>query len=384
MLELTLYVIFAALTAMSVFVACKLMFAFKHFKMKQLMSGKAMLDELPSVSVCIPARNETHAMTQCLERVIASTYPKLEIIVLDDSSADNTSILIKSFAHAGVRFVEGSQLPEGWLGKNHALQGLLHEASGSYILFMDVDTHIQPDTIEQLVAYAKQENASMISVLPRRADGWRASVLLGTLRYLWELVLHRRSAPAVASSAWMIHRHTLRDDLGGFDPIKSAIQPEAKLAAALMTSNGYKFLIGTPLLGISYEKKWLSQIETSIRLLFPVLGGRVLTASLTTAVLFVLNLPLLMIVAGLFDSDGWSIIQSMALWQLCVFIALYGLYLANTWNKGWWVGALLWPIVIAQEFVLIIISTHRYIRRNVTWKGRPVERPLIHHIFNRK
>jgi glycosyltransferase involved in cell wall biosynthesis len=350
------------------------MFAFKHFQMKRLISVPSLLDELPSVSVCIPARNETHAMTSCLESVIASRYPKLEIIVLDDSSADNTSILIKSFAHAGVRFVQGSALPDGWLGKNHALDGLLHEASGTYILFMDVDTHIEPDTIEQLVAYAKQESAMMISVLPQRIDAWRGSVLVATLRYLWELVLHRRSAPAVASSAWMIDRHALRDQLGGFEPIKSAVQPEAKLAAVLMRTRAYKFLIGTPLLGVSYEKKWQSQVDTSTRLLFPVLGGRGIYSILAALVLFLLNMPTIIIIAGFID--GWSLLQTMALWQLCVFIALYGLYLSKVWQKGWWLGALLWPFIIAQELSLVIVSMHRYIRRQVTWKGRPIERPV--------
>ena len=79
---------------------------------------------LPSVTVCIPARNEDHALTDCLHKVLASDYEKLEIIVVDDNSVDNTSVLIKSFAHAGVRFVAGSELPEGWLGKNHSLQML--------------------------------------------------------------------------------------------------------------------------------------------------------------------------------------------------------------------------------------------------------------------
>lgn len=90
----------------------------------------------PSVSVCIPARNETHAMTQCLERVLASDYEKLEVIVFDDNSADDTSVLVKSFAHAGVRFIPGKKLPEGWLGKNHALEVLAQEASGTYIIFL--------------------------------------------------------------------------------------------------------------------------------------------------------------------------------------------------------------------------------------------------------
>lgn len=349
------------------------MFAFQHFKMKKLLSAPSMLKDLPSVSVCIPARNETHAMTQCLERIISSSYPKLEIIVLDDNSADNTSTLIKAFAHAGVRFVEGTSLPDGWLGKNNALQGLLDEASGTYILYIDVDTQILPDTIGQLVSYIEQEKVSMISVLPRRQDGWRTSVVFGTLRYFWELILHRKVVPAVASSAWMIHRHTLRDQLGGFEAYKSDVQPEAKLAATLSLSNSYRFIIGTPLLGVSYEKKWLSQVQTSIRLLYPILGGRLLGNLLALIGLLILNLPLFVLVTGLFN--GWSVFQTFALWQLCVFSALYGLYLDKVWQKGWWFGGIMWSYIIAQECVVLIASIYRHLSHSIVWKGRPVAMP---------
>ena len=51
-------------------------------------SEKENIAELPSVSVCIPARNETHAMTECLERVLASDYEKLEIIAEDSDKND--------------------------------------------------------------------------------------------------------------------------------------------------------------------------------------------------------------------------------------------------------------------------------------------------------
>src|SRR5690606_10627587 len=60
--------------------------------------------ELPTVSVCIPARNETNALEDCLRSMLANDYPKLEILVLDDCSQDRTAEVIKSFAHAGVRF----------------------------------------------------------------------------------------------------------------------------------------------------------------------------------------------------------------------------------------------------------------------------------------
>src|SRR5665648_287743 len=122
----------------------KLFKATKQFRVPTTINSST---DLPTVSVCVPARNETHAMTRCLEAVLASDYEKLEVIVLDDSSVDDTSVLIKSFAHEGVRFVSGETLPTGWLGKNHALHGLQNEASGSILLFIDVDTHISPTTI---------------------------------------------------------------------------------------------------------------------------------------------------------------------------------------------------------------------------------------------
>lgn len=370
MIELILYGLFVVLSAISVYLVLKLQYAFKNFKMKQLISVPTMLGDLPSVSVCIPARNETHAMTQCLERVIASTYPKLEIIVLDDSSVDDTSILIKSFAHAGVRFVEGTKLSGEWLGKNHALQELMMEASGSYILFMDVDTLISPETIGQLVAYLKEEKATMISVLPRRSDGLRTSVVFAPLRYFRELILHSKKTPAVSSNAWMIDRHILRDDLGGFESLKSHIQPEASLALTLMKQDKYRFLIGTPLLGVDFEKKWTSQVETSIRLLYPTLGGSLAKNLLAILALILVCLPIFIIPMAIINDLTY--IQIFCWWQLCVFVAIYADFLSKIWNRGWWLGALLWPAIVIQELILVIISVVRYKLGIITWKGRKI------------
>jgi glycosyltransferase involved in cell wall biosynthesis len=350
----------------------KLQYAFTHFKMKSNLSAPAMLTDLPSVSVCIPARNETHAMTQCLEHVIASTYPKLEVIVLDDSSKDNTSILIKSFAHEGVRFVEGSPLPDHWLGKNHALQGLLDEASGSYILFMDVDTIIEPTTIEELVSYMSQEEATMISVLPRRNEGLRASVIFSTLRYFWQLILHTKKNPAVASGAWMIHRHILRDTLGGFASHAMSIQPEAEFAAELMQEDKYRFMLSTQDLGVNYEKKWRSQVDTSLRLLFPMLSSNIILAIGAILLLIVILQPLVALATSIFI--GWSVTSRIAVIEYTLFLIMYAKYLHKVWRGNWWIGMFLWPFIVLQELILLIISICKYLSHSVMWKGRLVVR----------
>ncbi|HET8884327.1 MAG TPA: glycosyltransferase family 2 protein [Candidatus Saccharimonadales bacterium] len=328
--------------------------------------------EAPSVSVCIPARNETHAMTQCLERVLSSDYRKMEVIVFDDESKDDTSILIKSFAHAGVRFVPGTPIPDGWVGKNHALEVLAREASGTYIIFMDVDTHIKTTTISQLVGYAMTENLQMASVIPERNDTWRASVLFGHLRYFWQLLLSRQSAPAASSSLWLINRRTLLNTIGGFGLHKGEVQPEAHLAA-LIGSKAYHCLVSNQELGVSYEKKWQSQYETSRRLLYPTAGGTWQGGLVGLIILTLLNLPFFVMLTSVVT--GWLIIHTIAGGFVLSFALLYGRYTHAVWRRHWWIGVLVWPIVALQELIVFISSVIGYARRTITWKGRPVLAP---------
>ena len=351
----------------------RLRYAYSHFQMKGVATTPHDSADLPSVTVCIPARNEMHAMTECLERVIASNYPKLEVIVLDDHSRDDTSTLIKAYAHEGVRFVEGSALPEGWLGKNHALQGLLKHASGKYVLFMDVDTRLSPDSIGQLVEYTLREDVKMVSVLPRRDDGMRSSVLFSTLRYFWEIMFHRKESPATASNAWLIHRQTLIETWQGFSAFKSAIQPESKLSAALMATNDYRFVIGSQLLGIAYEKKWRSQVETSIRLLFPLLGSKTSHGIIAFLDMLIVAWPLFVLLSGFVY--GWGIHQLLSGVLILMFGGLYYSYLRRVRSHGRVLGALLWPIIVVQEAIVLVMSMERYERGAVTWKGRVIKVP---------
>jgi chlorobactene glucosyltransferase len=323
----------------------------------------------PSVSVCIPARNEMRVMTECLERVLASDYEKMEIVVFDDSSTDDTSVLVRSFAHAGVRFVPGVKLPEGWLGKNYALEILAREASGSIVIFMDVDTFIQPTTISRLVSYMLSENVDMTSVIPRRDDAYRASVLFGHLRYFWELVLSRFRAPAVSSALWMIERDVLLQEYNGFERVKASVAPESSLAQLLGTVR-YHCLVGTAGLGIAYEKKWHSQLETGRRLLLPKVDKHWYGSWLAFAGLLLLNFPTFWVASALFA--GWTPLHLVGLLLVAAGMALYGLYTFNLWGKGWWLGALLWPVVIFQELLIFISSASGYARHTITWKGRPV------------
>lgn len=356
-----------------IFTAIKLSRAYRNYRYKSGATEKMADSQLPAVSVCLPARNETSTMTECLESVLASDYPKLEVIVLDDNSSDNTSNLIKAFAHSGVRFVQGAELPEGWLGKNYALETLLVEASGRYVIFMDVDTRISRTTISQLVARAIEDDAEMISVIPQRYDTKRASAWMGTLRYFWEIILDSARRPGSSAALWMAKRDRLINDFRGFSPLKDQVQPEMHIAKRLVTTSGHQLIISTPELGVSFAKKWSSQIETSRRLLLPSFYNSTIGAIVGMGLLLTVILPQVAWMMAV--ADGMWLLFAIEFSLGLISAVVFAVYLHLVWRSRWYLGVITSPLVAWQELLLLISSVIGYKMGSITWKGRPVMRP---------
>ena len=345
-------------------------------------------EDTPTVSLCIPARNETHALADCLASALSSDYPKLEIIVLDDCSQDTTSQVIRGFAHDGVRFVKGDAPSDGWLGKNNAYQVLSQQARGEYLVFMSVDTRIETKTISQIVGYMQLKKLSMVSILPRRYDGLRSSVLFAPLRYFWQLLLPLKINTPLATSIWSIRADSLQQT-GGFEAFRDDIHVENTIASQLENKNQYRFLVANNDLAVNYEKKWASQVQTAIRLWYPALGKNVglgLLAVVAHFVLFVL--PFVVFVGGLLHLTSGSFVLPLSfVLSLCasfLYIGLYVAYIKKTKRINSLsdvlvvlVSIFLLPFLAVQEMVLIIASFIQYKRGKVDWKGRNVCYPVV-------
>src|SRR6266576_1192800 len=52
----------------------------------------------PIVSVIVPARNEAHNIARCVTSILSTTYPNLELIVVDDGSTDGTAQIARDAA----------------------------------------------------------------------------------------------------------------------------------------------------------------------------------------------------------------------------------------------------------------------------------------------
>ena len=330
------------------------------------------LSHTPSVTICIPARNETSAMTSCLEAVISSDYPKLEIIVLDDDSVDNTSTLIKSFAHTGVRFIKGAPLQEGWMGRNYAYQNLLEAASGKYIFFMSVDIHIDRGTISQFIKYLINHEAEMISILPIRRDSFRPSTLFSPLRFFNDLILSTKYNPPTASSAWIVNRDLFREYADGFSAYKNNVSPESQISKAFVAKNQYSFLISPFRSSVNDEKNWKSQIETSLRIHALTRSESFLARIAYLLSLAILIAPTFILTTSIIAHQTKTVVFITTLLTELVLMLSYFIYVRLTRPKGNVLQAIIFPLILVQELIIFVISIVKKSFGTITWKGRNI------------
>jgi len=104
----------------------------------------------PKVTVIIPCFNEEKVIETSVKRILESTYPYLDVIVVDDGSKDRTSAIVTEKFGDSPR-VRLMTLPNG--GKASALNKALKEATGEIIVALDADTQFEKETILRLVRW---------------------------------------------------------------------------------------------------------------------------------------------------------------------------------------------------------------------------------------
>jgi glycosyltransferase involved in cell wall biosynthesis len=338
--------------------------------------------ELPSITVALPARNETIDLERCLTSLISSNYPKLEILVLDDCSQDkHTAEIIKRYAQEGVRFVAGKEPPDSWSAKNYAYQRLAEEANGKYIIFCGVDVIFGSNTLRkmiELVIYRKKKMASFIPLNHQLNSGSIKDLSLQPWRYYWELGLPRRrfNRPPVLSTCWVIDRISL-EKYGGFKAVSRNILPERYFAGrAANSADSYSFLQSNDSLQLMSDKSYQEQFMTAVRTRYPNLNQRMEFAAgvaLIEALIFIFPLAVVM----------WSLLTSQIL-LLCLAVATLIINATSfykvvklAYRKIYISSLFLVPFLAVFDISMLYYSMWQYEFSEVIWKGRNVCVPVM-------
>lgn len=378
----TTHILMSGLVCLQIIVAV-LLFAslLRHMRTTKLLKLEIPFADrdLPTVTVAIPARNEDEQLESCLRSILASDYPKLEVIVLDDCSQDKTPDIIRGFAHDGVRFVSGEDPQPTWLAKNQAYNRLTEEASGDIIVFCGVDIRMEPETMRTLITGMLQKKKRMMSIMPHNEQYSPSSAQI--MRYFWELALPRRmfNRPPVLSSCWLIYRSDLAR-LGGFAAVSRSISPEAFFARSLIRSDGYSFLRSNTNLSLASRKTGAEQYNTAIRTRYPQLHRRPeMVCLFSLAALAFLLAPFVLMVIGFW---GWfsALFEFGWIFTAALLVILYRVLEFAAFPRNPWIILSFFPYVVAADLVRLHISMWKYEFSEVIWKGRNICLPTMHVI----
>ncbi len=129
----------------------------------------------PTLSVIVPARDEERKLEGALRTVLGQDYPDLEVILVNDRSTDGTGRIMERLAagRENVAVIHIEDLPEGWLGKNHAIHTGVQRACGDWLLLTDADVRFHPATFRKAVAHAGTRGLDHLTLIPElRLSGY--------------------------------------------------------------------------------------------------------------------------------------------------------------------------------------------------------------------
>lgn len=195
------------------------------------------------LSVLIPARNEADNIAACLTSVLACRTEGLEveILVLDDASADGTGAIAAAAGGDRVRVLKGGELPEGWLGKSHACAQLAAAASGDWLLFLDADARLEPSALQAVRAAAEAAGSGMVTGFPRQLTGtWLERLVVPMM--VFTIICHlpvplvrgsRDPRFVAAHGGFLLIRRSSYSRCGGHEAIRSELVDDMALARAM-------------------------------------------------------------------------------------------------------------------------------------------------------
>lgn len=334
-----------------------------------------MLTDWPKVSVIVPCRNEARGVEEAMSSLLAQDYPNLEIVAVDDRSEDGTGALLDALAAKDARLtvLHIQDLPEGWLGKNHAMHQGARRARGPWLLFTDGDVVFEPTALRRSVAFAEAHGLGHFVALPQfETHGFLERAFVSTFAIALSIKLNPsrlcvpRTWAYVGVGAFGLVRRDAYTKIGGHARLAFEVADDLKLGLLLrrggfaqgcLTAEGlvrvrWQHGLVASLRGL--EKNAFAGCEWNTALAVVAVGGVVCAALLPYLPLFMAlpswTLPFAFLAAAL-----PILLVSASARRLSGGSGLEGLFAP--------VGAVTLGAVIAWSTLLALV------RRGIVWRG---------------
>ena len=245
------------------------------------------------LTVVIPAYNEAGNIAACVSAVLASDPPcdRWSLMVVDDDSSDSTDQLAREAAAAcGAqqnRFtpLQAGPRPVGehWVGKNWACSCAAEQLRSDWVLFLDADVRLHPQTLRRALLQAERDQADLLSLAPRLSctclAEWMVQPIMASLLGLGfpiEAANNPKSEVAFAAGPFMLFRRTAYEQIGGHRSLASEVVEDLAMARRIK-AGGFRlrYLLGLDALDLQmydnlaalwegWSKNWFLGLDSSV------------------------------------------------------------------------------------------------------------------------
>jgi glycosyltransferase involved in cell wall biosynthesis len=327
----------------------------------------------PLVSVIFAARDEGPNIEQALGSMLAQSYERLEFIAVDDRSTDDTGAVLDRMAARDprIRVAHVTALPEGWLGKNHALQAGADMASGEYFLFTDADIVFDRDAVARAVGFLEERGIDHLTLGPELESPSPLLELavtyftLGFFLLFKPWLVHDPSRPEhIGIGAFNMVRASLYRGFGGHARIALRPDDDIKLGRLVKLNGGRQMVAG----GFGLIRvRWYASVRELVR------GLRKNTfAGMRYSVALTIGAVVMQLVINIWPFIAVFVTTGAARWLNLVSAVLLILLLAvvSRGSRGRVWIAIGYPVAAVIFVFILIDSTWRTLRRGgIEWRG---------------
>ena len=212
-------------------------------------AAEAAEPALPLLAVIVPACNEAAAIGQTLRSLLRQEGVPLEIVAVNDRSRDRTGAIMEevaaeaaSIASPGVtlRVVHIQALPDGWMGKQHALAAGVAAATAPYLLFTDGDIYFRQDALRRAMRFVMEERADHLVLLPTPIiQGLGEHMMISAVQVFsaWAVRLWRIADPdskdRLGVGAFNLVQREAYDAIGGFAALRMEVLEDVRLGVEI-------------------------------------------------------------------------------------------------------------------------------------------------------
>jgi cellulose synthase/poly-beta-1,6-N-acetylglucosamine synthase-like glycosyltransferase len=210
--------------------------------------AKLSQDELPTASVIVAARNEEQNILNCLTSLNELIYPegKLEIIIVDDRSTDDTGRIIDEFIQDKKRFKKIVTQNEiaGLKGKTNALANAIKAAEGEIILTTDADCCVASTWAFTMASYFTKEVAMVNGFTDQRAvnnfEGMQSLDFIYLLTVAAGTTNFDKPLSCIGNN--MAYRKSAYLEVGGYENLPFSVTEDFNLLFAIHQLHKYKII----------------------------------------------------------------------------------------------------------------------------------------------